>query len=152
PTRPGPRSSAALAAARASSSSGGLPRRRRIGADEMTDPAPNRHESIDPARAEAAARLPSRIAFLGFGLIGGSIAAALRDAGSTAALTSWTPAGRGPDAGVHRGLVATASRTAEEAVDGADLVILAGPPLAIADALAGGAGAIRAGLADEATV
>jgi len=118
----------------------------------MTDPAPNRHESIDPARAEAAARLPSRIAFLGFGLIGGSIAAALRDAGSTAALASWTPAGRGPDAGVHQGLVATASRSVEEAVDGADLVILAGPPLAIADALAGGAGAIRAGLADEATV
>jgi len=118
----------------------------------MTNPALDRPESIDPARVAAAARLPSRIAFLGLGLIGGSIAAALQDVGSAATLTAWTPAGRGPDLGAARGLVATAARSVEEAVDGAELVILAGPPLAIADALAGGAAGLRAALADDATV
>ena len=48
------------------------------------------------ARATAAAVLPDRIAFLGLGLIGGSIALALREAGATARFAGWTPSGRGP--------------------------------------------------------
>ena len=109
-------------------------------------------DAIDPARSAAAERLPSHIAFLGFGLIAGSIAAALRDAGSTATLSAWTPGGQGPDEGVRRGLIATAARSAEQAVEGAELVILAGPPLAITAALADREGGFAASLAADATV
>jgi len=118
----------------------------------MTDRAPTHPEPVDPARIAAAARLPTRIAFLGFGLIAGSIAAALRETGSTPTLIAWTPDGRGPAEGLRRGLIATSARSLDEAIDGAELVILAGPPLAIAGALADGAGAVRARLAGEATV
>lgn len=91
-------------------------------------------------RSEAAAALPPRIAFLGFGLIGGSIALALRGAGSTARLTAWTPSGHGPASAARRGVIDVAAPTAPEAIEGADLIVLAGPPLAIvgmAEALGG---------------
>ena len=118
----------------------------------MSEQAPTDPDPIDAARREAAARLPSRIAFLGFGLIGGSIAAALREAGSPATLSAWTPGGAGPDEGVRRRLIATMARSAEQAVEGAELVILAGPPLAITAALADEAGSFVANLAADATV
>jgi prephenate dehydrogenase len=120
--------------------------------DEPTDEAPTNPESSDAARLAAAARLPSRIAFLGFGLIAGSIAAALRDAGSVAELRAWTPAGRGPDLGLRRGLVSRAARSPEEALDGADLVVLAGPPLSITAMLADGAAELAARVGKDTTV
>src|SRR6185369_8441559 len=56
-------------------------------------------------RRTAAARLPPRIAFVGFGLIGGSIAMALREAGYRGSLAAWTPNGAGPAEGLRRGIV-----------------------------------------------
>ena len=100
----------------------------------------------------ALARLPDRIAFLGFGLIGGSIALALREARVAAHLAAWTPGGTGPAAGLERGLLDAAPATARDAVDGAGLVVLAGPPLAILEVLGELAGPLRDALADGATI
>lgn len=104
------------------------------------------------ARAAAAASLPPRIAFLGFGLIGGSIALALRSAGSSSRLAAWTPGGRGPTEGGRRGMLDVVARTAEAALEGAGLVILAGPPLGILDALEALGGPLGEDLAHGATV
>lgn len=105
-----------------------------------------------PAREAALAMLPDRIAFLGFGLIGGSIALALRAAGSTARLTAWTPAGNGPAEGARRGLIDEAAQTAAQALDGAGLVILAGPPMAVMGSLRDIAGPLRGSLAQGTTI
>ena len=85
-----------------------------------------------------------RIALLGLGLIGGSIARALRERSSGGAddarLVAWTPSGDGPRAAAREGVIDEAAVTAEAAIAGADLVILAGPPpvcLDQLDALAG---------------
>ena len=81
-----------------------------------------------------------RIAFVGFGLIGGSIAMALRarerDAppGSSPEplhLSAWTPDGHGPRHGLEFGLLDVAPATPEATIAGADLVVLAGPPQAV---------------------
>jgi prephenate dehydrogenase len=96
----------------------------------MTEPRPAPDQAAT-TRAAAAGRLPGRIAFLGFGLIGGSIAEAIRAAGAAAHLAAWTPSGHGPREGERRGLVDTAAPSVEAALAGADLVILASPPLAI---------------------
>lgn len=106
----------------------------------------------DATRAHAIATLPERIAFLGFGLIGGSVALALRDAGSAARLAAWTPAGSGPAEGLRRGLLDAAPTSAREALQGAGLVILAGPPLAILETLADLGGPLREGIEAGATI
>ncbi len=104
-------------------------------------------------RADAAGRLPERIAFLGFGLIGGSIAMALRSAGGRGSrMLAWTPAGVGPADGVRRGFLDEAAPSAAAALDGALLVVLAGPPLAIIATLAGEATALRAAAEAGATI
>jgi prephenate dehydrogenase len=103
-------------------------------------------------RAAAVARLPDRIAFLGFGLIGGSIALALRAAGYKRQLVAWTPAGSGPRAGLEQATLDSAPATASEAIDGAGLVILAGPPMAVIAELDELAGPLRAALAPGATI
>ena len=104
-------------------------------------------------RAEAAGRLPSRIAFLGFGLIGGSIGAAIRAAGGRGSrMTAWTPAGIGPDEGVRRGFLDEVAPSAEAALDGAELVVLAGPPLTIIATLADAATALRSAADAGATI
>ena len=104
------------------------------------------------AREAAAAALPDRIAFLGFGLIGGSVALALREAGSRSRFAAWTARGRGPGEGLRRGIVDEAAATPAAALDGAGLVVLAGPPLAILDQLGSLGGAWRRHLAKGATV
>lgn len=104
-------------------------------------------------RAEAAGRLPSRIAFLGFGLIGGSIAAAIRSAGGRGThMVAWTPAGTGPTEGVRRGFLDEAAPNVATALGGTDLVVLAGPPLAIIAMLADEAPAFRVAAAAGATI
>jgi prephenate dehydrogenase len=75
--------------------------------------------------------LPPRIAFLGFGLIGGSIATALRAADPSIELAAWTPDGRGPAGGLGLGILDRAAPTPSAALDGAELIVLAGPPLAV---------------------
>ena len=88
-------------------------------------------DATEERRAAAAAGLPPRIAFLGFGLIGGSIALALREAGYDGHLSAWTPNGAGPAEGLRRGMVDEAPATSRAALGDAGLVILAGPPLAV---------------------
>ena len=80
-------------------------------------------------RTEAVARLPGRIAFLGLGLIGGSIALALRAAGSTSRLVAWTPSLAGPEEALRAGAIDEVASVPDAAVADAGLVILAGPPL-----------------------
>lgn len=78
---------------------------------------------------------PERIAFLGFGLIGGSIAMAIArtGAGRTPAhrprLAAWTPTGNGPERALAHGMVDLAAASPAEAIDGADLVVIAAPPI-----------------------
>jgi len=92
--------------------------------------------------AEAAPEPVRRIAFLGFGLIGGSMAMALRAGARAAAagsgrlhLSAWTPDGRGPGRGLALGLLDAAPGDPGSTIAGAELVVLAGPPLAVLSAL-----------------
>jgi len=82
-----------------------------------------------------------RVALLGLGLIGGSIARALRqDAAGAWSVAAWTPRGAGPRDAAAAGVLDLAAGTIEAAVDGAELVVLAAPPgecLALLDELAG---------------
>ncbi|MEX2184877.1 MAG: prephenate dehydrogenase/arogenate dehydrogenase family protein [Chloroflexota bacterium] len=85
-----------------------------------------------------------RIALLGLGLVGGSVARALRarrQADSVVdSIVAWTPTGRGPASAFRDGTIDEAARTPEGALDGAGLVVLAGPVpacLAMLDDLAG---------------
>ena len=89
------------------------------------------------------------MALLGFGLIGGSVARALRREGATTAglggdaplvISAWSPSGRGPAAASRDGVIDEAAADPRAAVDGAGLVVLAGPVpacLALLDDLAG---------------
>src|SRR4051794_35858668 len=71
-----------------------------------------------------------RVAFLGLGLIGGSIARALRarDRGAWS-VAAWTPNGEGPRAALADGTIDAVAADPAAAVRGADLVVLAAPPL-----------------------
>jgi prephenate dehydrogenase len=91
-----------------------------------------------------------RIALLGLGLIGGSIARAVRLHGWSVA--AWTPAGEGPRRALEARVIDMAAPTVAAAVEGADLVVLAAPAsacLALLDELAGPA---RAALGPDAVV
>lgn len=74
-----------------------------------------------------------RVALLGLGLIGGSIARALRAADGSAQVAAWTPTGRGPAAALAAGAITEAATDLGAAVRGADLVVVAAPPLATLD-------------------
>jgi prephenate dehydrogenase len=95
-----------------------------------------------------------RIAFLGLGMIGGSVARALRDAPAyaTATLVAWTPSGEGPRAARAAGVVDEVAGDAAAALDGADLVVLAAPPLACEVLVRRLGGDLRTALAAGATV
>jgi prephenate dehydrogenase len=72
-----------------------------------------------------------RLAILGFGLIGGSIARALHARGSGDwSVVAWSPSGAGPSAAAAEGVIASAASEPRQAIDGADLVVVAAPPLA----------------------
>lgn len=115
----------------------------------MTAP---RSEGRDAARAAAARGLPGRVAFLGFGLIGGSVAMALREAGWRGHTVAWTPGSRGPAEGLRRGLVDDIATTASAAIEGAGLVVLAGPPMSALQLLRDLAEPLRVAVANRATV
>ena len=83
-----------------------------------------------------------RLALLGLGLIGGSIARALRLEPATSGwhVVAWSPSGRGPAAALADGVIEAVAATPEDALAGADLVVLAAPAtdcLALLDGLAG---------------
>jgi prephenate dehydrogenase len=100
-----------------------------------------------------------RIALLGFGLIGGSIARALRAASASDrgpadrwSVVAWSPRGAGPRAAERVGDIELATATAPEAISGASLVVLAGPPQACLEMLDHIAGAWRESLAPAAVI
>lgn len=95
------------------------------------------------------------IALLGLGLVGGSIARALRirsGASGGPSIVAWSPSGRGPRAGLAAGVVDRAADSVEDAVADAELVVLAGPPLAILALLESHAEALRGAAERGATV
>lgn len=96
-----------------------------------------------------------RLALLGFGLIGGSIARAVRlgpDRADRPWISAWTPSGTGPMAAVEADVIDLAASSPEAALDGADLVVLAAPPLACVALLARLGGDLHACLGAGATV
>jgi prephenate dehydrogenase len=93
-----------------------------------------------------------RLGVLGFGLIGGSIARALRASNEGWSVAAWTPTRSGPAAALAAGTIDAAPATIEETVQGADLVVLAAPPLACLELLGRLGGPLRARLADGAVV
>ena len=96
-----------------------------------------------------------RIAFLGFGLIGGSIARALRErgrAGDGVEIVAWSPSGRGTASAERDGTIDAAAATPLAALDGADLVVLAGPPPVVIEQLDALAGPWSSALAADAVI
>lgn len=91
-----------------------------------------------------------RLALLGLGLIGGSVARAAHAAGWH--VGAWTPSGAGPRIARAQGAIDVAAGTLREAVCGADLVVLAAPPVACGDLLAALAGAERDALQGDAVI
>ncbi len=69
------------------------------------------------------------VAFLGFGLIAGSIARAVRanPAATDWTMVAWSPSGEGPHQAARDGVLDRAAADVESAVAGADLVVLAAP-------------------------
>ncbi len=102
-------------------------------------PATTLAGSTDPAGPPAVGRI--RVAFLGFGLIGGSIARALRLADPHGwELAAWSPTGAGPARALDDGTLDRVALSGPEALVGAELVVLAAPAsdcLDLLDALAG---------------
>jgi prephenate dehydrogenase len=97
-----------------------------------------------------------RIGLLGLGLIGGSVVRALRSSGSepsaTWSVAAWTPTGRGLVAALEDGVIDRVAASPEEAIDGADLIILAGPALDCLAQLDELAGSWRPALTPDAVV
>lgn len=78
-----------------------------------------------------------RLAILGLGLIGGSIAQAIQDhSGDTPfSIVGWSPSGAGPAAALSDGVIERAAASLEGAIDGAELIVLAADPLACLELL-----------------
>jgi len=94
-----------------------------------------------------------RVAFLGLGLIGGSIARALA-AGAPGdwSVAAWTPRGDGPRLAADALVIEAAATGAGDAIDGAELILLAAPPLDCLDLLRALAGPLREHVAPDAVI
>jgi prephenate dehydrogenase len=92
-----------------------------------------------------------RIAILGLGLIGGSIARALARVGGEWTAAAWTPSRADVATAATDGVVVPAP-SAREAIDGAQLVVIAAPPLETLELIDALAGAWRASLSPDAVV
>lgn len=116
----------------------------------MVAPGPRRMGAVDARRPDNRAM---RLAILGLGLIGGSVARALRArTPGEWTISGWSISGRGPAAALAAGAIDLAAQSAAEAVAAADVVLLAAPPiecLALVDQLAG---PLRSSLADGSVV
>ena len=95
-----------------------------------------------------------RIAFLGFGLIAGSIARAVRANPATGEwqLGAWSPTGDGPKRAAGEGILDRAAESPEAAITDADLVVLAAPATACLELMDGLAGQWRDRLLPDALV
>jgi prephenate dehydrogenase len=96
-------------------------------------------------------RLTVRLAVLGLGLIGGSVARSVRGDPSVS-IAAWSPSGAGPRAAHEAGVVDLVADTVEGAIGGANLIVLAGPPLACLELLDALGGDLRSSIPDEATI
>ena len=99
---------------------------------------PRRLSSRQRTAAMTAAILDvMHLGFVGFGLIGGSIARAIRASadGSSWTISAWSPTGAGPARAAEDGTIDRAAPSAAGAIGDADLVVLAGPPTACLTAL-----------------
>ncbi len=82
------------------------------------------------------------LGFLGFGLIAGSVARAVRANPATVdwTMAAWSPTGKGPASALAEGIIDTAAAAPESALVGTDVVVLAAPATAcleLIDRLAG---------------
>lgn len=94
-----------------------------------------------------------RLAFLGFGLIAGSIARGIRlDPSADWMLAAWSPSGDGPRQAMSDGVIDLAAETPAAALADADLVILAAPATVCLDLIDELAGPLRAALPPTAVV
>jgi len=95
-----------------------------------------------------------RLAFLGFGLIAGSIARAIRldAAAGDWTMAAWSPSGEGPRLAATDGVIDLAATTPGAALADADLVVLAAPATACLELIDALAGPWRAALAPAAVV
>jgi prephenate dehydrogenase len=94
------------------------------------------------------------VAFIGFGLIGGSIARAVRASRTSTAWTiaAWSPSGEGPAHALADDVIDRAAATPIDALSGADLVVLAAPPTACLAALDDLTGSWRAAMPTGAVI
>ncbi len=94
------------------------------------------------------------VAFLGFGLIAGAIAQALKsDPGSAdRTIAAWSPSGDGPRRAHEEGIVDLVAASPPAALADADLVVLAGPATACLTLLDRSAGEWRGAMPPEAVV
>jgi len=95
-----------------------------------------------------------RISILGFGLIGGSIARALRERCEPDSwhVTAWSRSAAPLRQALSDGAVDVAADTVEAALEGAELVVLAAPPLVCLDLVERIAGPLRERLPEGSTV
>src|SRR5215510_8889687 len=95
---------------------------------------------------------PVKVALLGFGLIGGSIAYALRRNPEDWTIAAWSPTGAGPAIARAEELIDEAADSPSRAIHGADLVVIAAPPLAALELIDQLAGPLIVDLAPDALV
>lgn len=95
-----------------------------------------------------------RVAILGFGLIGGSLARALAEAPDREAwsVVAWSRSGDGPRQAAADAVIEAAVASPAEALDGAQLVVLAAPPTATLGLIARLGAGLQAALEPEAVV
>jgi prephenate dehydrogenase len=93
-----------------------------------------------------------KVALLGFGLIGGSIAYALRRNPEDWTIAAWSPSGVGPALARAEELIDEASDSPARVVHEADLVVIAAPPLAALTLIDDLAGPLAGNLAPDAVV
>ena len=76
-----------------------------------------------------------RVGIIGLGLIGGSLALALRDTRAASTVLAWDPARAALEAGLQGGVIDAAAASLEALLDEVDIVVLAAPTVACAGLL-----------------
>jgi prephenate dehydrogenase len=94
-----------------------------------------------------------RVAILGFGLIGGSVARALHArAPGDWTVTAWSPSGDGPRQAQDAGEIDRAAGTIAQSVEAAEQIVLAAPPIECLDLLDQLGGPLRRAVPEGAVV